>query len=284
MRKCFVLLLLIVQTTISFARVFSDTSIVKKKGSFYILWGYNRERYTKSTIHFKNDGDPNLKNEFGVYDFRIYKAVAHDAPDFDKLPDVINITIPQFNARAGYYFNNERDFGIEINYDHAKYVVTDGQKMRIKGNILGQMVDKDTVFSRNDFHFEHTDGANFWMFNVMKRWKLYTSKNEKHNIGLVVKPGIGFVMPRTDVTIFGQRLNNNWKIAGAIAGVETGIRAELWKGWVIEFTGKATYADYINCLVHGKGHGNAQHAFGALQGILTMGYQFDWGHLGKNLR
>jgi hypothetical protein len=246
--------------------------------------GYNREVYTKSTLHFQNTGgDPNMMNEYGIYDFRIYNAVAHDKPDFDQLYDVINITIPQFNGRIGYYFNNRKDWGIEMNYDHAKYVVTDGQTVHIKGNILGTYVDKDTTLMRDEFHFEHTDGANFWMLNAIKRWKIFTSKNEKHNIGLVVKPGIGVVVPRTDVTIFRERLNNNWKIAGAIAGVETGVRAELWKHLVIELTGKATYADYINCLVHGKGHGNVQHSFGALQGIFTMGYQFGWGSLGKKL-
>ncbi|MFL5754169.1 MAG: hypothetical protein ACJ76F_12225 [Bacteroidia bacterium] len=263
----------------------SDTGKVKKKGSFYLLWGYNREVYTKSTIHFQNKtGDPNATNEFGIYDFRIYDAVAHDKPDFDQLYDVINITIPQFNGRIGYYFNNSKDWGIEMNYDHAKYVVTDGQTLHIKGTILGQYVDKDTTLTRDNFHFEHTDGANFWMLNVLKRWKLYSSKNERNTIGLVLKPGLGIVVPRTDVTIFRDRVNNNWKIAGAIAGIETGIRAELWNHLAIEFTGKATYANYMNCLVQGKGHGSAQHMFGALQGILTFGYQFGWGYLGKNLK
>ena len=283
MRKYFILLFFALQTVICFAGTLTDTTN-KKKGTLYFLWGYNREVYTKSTIHFKNDGDPNLKNQYGVYDFKIYDAVAHDKPDFDQLYDVINFTIPQFNVRMGYYFNNKKDYGIEINYDHAKYVVTDGQKIRIKGNILGQMVDKDTVFARDDFHFEHTDGANFWMFNVMKRWKLYSTKNEKNNIGLVVKPGIGFVMPRTDVTIFGQRLNNNWKIAGAIIGVETGLRAELFGHLALEFTGKVTYADYMNCLVQGRGNGRAQHMFGALQGIFTVGYQFGYKNFGANLK
>ncbi len=263
--------------------IFSQEEPVKK-GHFYILWGYNRECYSRSDIHFKNDGDPNLKNQFGVYDFTLYNVRAHDKPDFDVIYDLINFSIPQFNARIGYFFNNSRDWGIELNYDHTKYVVTDGQTLHMKGNVLGQFVDTDTSFSRADFHFEHTDGANFLMLEVIKRWKLLESKNQFHNLGLLVKPGAGIVLPRTDVTIFGERLNNNWKVAGVIAGLETGLRAELYKHWVLEFSGKVTFANYINCLVHGKGNGKAQHSFWTLQGILTIGYQFQWGHWGKKLR
>ena len=40
-----------------------------------------------------------------------------------RLKDVINITIPQFVVHAGYYFNNKKDIGIEINYDHAQNIL-----------------------------------------------------------------------------------------------------------------------------------------------------------------
>jgi len=282
-RIIFLFLFSIFSFQITAQRIF-DTTVVIPKGNFYFLWGYNRDVYTKTTIHFKNDGDPAQMNEYGVYDFTIYNATAHDRPDFDKIHDVVNFTIPQYNYRMGYYFNNHKDWGIEINFDHAKYVVDDWQTVHIKGNILGQAVDKDTLLNPAYFHFEHTDGANFLMLNAMKRWKFLSSKNQKSNFGVVVKTGLGIVIPRTDVTIFGDRLNNNWHIAGMIVGVETGLRAELWKHFVIEFTGKATYADYMNCLVHIKGNGTAQHMFGTGECILTMGYQFDCGHWGKNVK
>jgi hypothetical protein len=249
--------------------------VKKKKGSFYLLWGYNRDWYTKSTIHFSNpDGDPKQENQYGVYDFKIYDAKAHDRPDFDQIKDVVNITIPQFSARIGYYFNDKRDQGVEINYDHAKYVVTDGQTVRIKGSAFGKPIDKDTVLDKNYIHFEHTDGANFWLFNYMKRWKLCTSKNQKHTLGLVLKPGIGFVYPRTDVTVFGSRINNNWHISGVCLGLETGLRTELWRHFTMEFTGKAVGANYIKCLVQGKGQGKASHMMGCVEAIFCVGYTF----------
>lgn len=254
----------------------------KKKLTIYASWGYNREVYTKSSIHFHNKGNPALQEQYGnaysAYDFTIYNAKAHDSPDFDHIAgswnDVVNVTIPQFSGRIGVYFNNKKDEGFELNYDHAKYVVTDGQKMHIKGTILGQQVDKDTVFQRQNFHFEHTDGANFIMLNYIRRRKIFESKSGANNVGLMVKPGIGVVFPRTDCTIFGDRLNNAWHVAGFIAGVEAGIRGEFFKHLCVEFTGKAAYADYLWCFVHYKGNGQANHRFGTLMANLNIGYQF----------
>ena len=263
-----------------FSQSISDSTRTTKKGSFYLLWGYNREVYTESTIHFSNDGDPARSDEFGVYDFTLYNVKAHDRPGFEAIKDIKNFSVPQFNFRIGYFFNNDKDWGLELNYDHPKYIVTDYQVARIEGTILGQYVNKDTLLDPRYIHFEHSDGANFVMLMAMKRWKLQT-KNGKHNIGFVFKPGLGFVYPRTDVTLFGHQVNNNWKIAGVIVGVEGAVRAELYRHFIVEFAGKAAGANYINCLVQGKGNGKATHKFGTLEAILSIGYQFDWGHMGR---
>ena len=247
----------------------------RRKLTFYGTWGYNRWAFTHSDIHFKNNGTaPYSDPTHSSYDFTLYNCVAHDSPDFGAIKDVANITIPQFSVRGGFYFNNEKDEGWEINYDHAKYVVDDGQKVHVKGTVLGQAQNKDTVIQYPFFHFEHTDGANFWQINYLKRWKFYKSKNGNNSLGWVIKPCAGVVIPRTDCTIFGNRLNNRWHIAGFIAGFETGLRAELFKHLCIEFTAKAAYADYLWCYVQYTGNGNANHRFGTVGAILSAGYQF----------
>jgi hypothetical protein len=256
--------------------MFSQTdSTAKRKWTFYGSWGYNRWAFTKSTIHFKNAGVPNYTEPaHGPYDFTLYNCVAHDSPDFQAIKDVVNITIPQFSVRGGIYFNNDKDEGFEINYDHAKYVVDNGQKVHVKGTVLGHAQDKDTIIAYPFFHFEHTDGANFWQINYIKRWKFFKSKNGKNNIAWIFKPGAGVVIPRTDCTIFGNRLNNRWHLAGFIAGIETGFRAELFRHLCIDLTTKAAYADYLWCYVQYAGNGNANHRFGTIGAILTVGYQF----------
>lgn len=276
MKSPFLAVVLSFISFVSFAQNDSVKSVVKKKGSFYFTWGYTRAYYSKSTIHFSDHSGKIRENNTGKptdYDFTIYNATASDRPDFDKIPDVINITVPQFIAHMGYYFNNKQDIGIEINYDHAKYVVDDYQRVRIKGQFNGNYVDKDTTLDpKSLLHFEHTDGANFWMVNFLKRWTLY-NPGKKFHLGWVAKVGPGLVYPRTDVTLFGERLNNNWHIAGWIVGVETGVRAEFLKYGVFEFTAKGTYADYRKCLVLGKGNGTAKHSFFCGQLSATIGFK-----------
>ncbi|MGZ4038356.1 MAG: hypothetical protein ACXVPQ_11045, partial [Bacteroidia bacterium] len=213
-------------------------------------------------------------NHVSNYDFTIYKVQAEDRPDFDKIKDVVNVTIPQFVVHAGWYLNDKHDFGFEINYDHTKYIVNDYQKAHIKGQFNGNSVDKDTILDPKTFlHFEHSDGANFWMFNLIKRFKIY-NPGPRLNIGFVVKAGPGFVYPRTDVTIFGERLNNNWHISGWIVGVESGLRIEFLKHGMFEFVGKGSYADYMKCLVLGLGNGTASHSFWCAQMTATLGVMF----------
>ncbi|MBI3518879.1 MAG: hypothetical protein HY062_05930 [Bacteroidetes bacterium] len=278
--KFYILFLFSLFALSSFAQTESATTGTvtskKKRGNFYAAWGYTRCWYSKSDIHFidKSNKYHPATGRYNDYDFTIYDAKAKDRPDFDAIKDVINITIPQFVVHAGYYFNNKKDFGIEINYDHAKYVVTNYQKVHIKGNFNGNYVDQDTILDpANLVHFEHTDGANFWMVNFIKRWKLY-EPSKYFNVGFVVKPGAGFVYPRTDVTMFGERLNNNWHIAGWIVGVESGLRVEFLKHGMFEFVGKGVYADYRKCLVLGKGNGTANHHFFAAQLTMTLGLMF----------
>jgi hypothetical protein len=270
MKRNFIVLIFFVSTL----NIFSQADSLKRKKSFYCTWGYSRQAYTTSTLHFVNKGNPGVLNEYGPYDFYIEDAKAHDKPDFDQLGDIINITIPQYNFRIGMWLNNKNDEGFELNYDHAKYVVTDGQTVHFRGTINGTAVDKDSVLDRNYFHFEHTDGANFWMINYMKRNEIYYSKKNNFKLSYVFKPGVGVVIPRTDVTLFGKHLNNNWKLAGVMAGIETSLRFDLYKHYVIELAGKAGWADYINTFCLGKGNGRASHNFGFVEGVFTVGYQF----------
>jgi hypothetical protein len=252
----------------------TDSIKTIKRKKFYVTWGYTRSMYSKSTIHFKdlsNKYHPET-NRNNYYDFSIYNVTASDKPEFEKIKDIANITVPQFVVRVGYQFNSK--WGIEINHDHTKYVVDDYQKVRVKGQFNGVLVDADSILNPHTFiHFEHTDGANFWMINAVRKIKIYEAKRN-FSSSWVIKPGAGIVFPRTDVTLFGEHLNNNWKVAGWIVGVETGVRLEFFKYGIFEFVSKGVYADYVNALVLGKGNGRANHHFFAGQLTATIGFSF----------
>lgn len=273
MTRLFIVVLLFGLKLNSFTQTDSTNFKSKKKQTqWYLAWGYTKAMYSKSTIHFKN-----LSNRYNpatgridYYDFYIHDVTAHDRPDFNKIKDVINITIPQFVVHGGYSFN--LNSGIEINYDHTKYVVDDYQTARLSGHFNNVPVDSLTILDPDKFlHFEHTDGANFFMLNYVRRWKLYEpTKNFK--LSWTLKPGGGVVFPRTQVSLFGQNLNNNWKVAGWIVGIESGLRLEFLKNGFFEFVAKGSYADYVNAFVLGKGHGKASHHFFAGQLTATLGY------------
>src|SRR4051812_30483335 len=75
----------------------------KPKGTFYFSWGYNKDWYSKSDIHF-------VSKSSDEYDFIIYDARAHDRPQFDEVFQS-DISIPQFIYRIGYSFAKHPDQG-----------------------------------------------------------------------------------------------------------------------------------------------------------------------------
>lgn len=237
------------------------------KGSFYAYWGYNKDYFSKSDIHFSDQGS-------GQYDFTIYNAKATDRPDINKIFKV-DLTIPQYNYGIGYYLNNKRDLGIEISFDHVKYVVDDYQTLHVKGTIHGRYYDKDTIVEPSKLvHFEHTDGANFLMLNGIKRQRLLVSKDKNHWLSAILKVGAGVVIPRTDITMFGTQLNTRFHLAGYVAGIDVGLRYDFFKHFFLEPSVKGAFANYLNALTLGTGR--ASHHFWCGEIILLGGYQFPW--------
>lgn len=248
----------------------------KKGFTVYLSWGYNRCWHTKSNIHFKNvHGKINPMSGLpDLYDFTVYKAAAKDRSNFEGIKDIKNLTIPQYNIRIGFYFNDDWHSGIELSFDHTKYIVKEYQYLHVEGIIQQTYINKDTLIDPNTFlHFEHSDGANFLMVNYLNRFKIVESKKKYFGIHAITKYGAGIVVPRTDVRMFGNRINNKFHVAGIIVGVDVGLRITLMKYAFVDFETKATYAYYINSLVQGKKNGSASHRFATLQCALTAGIQ-----------
>jgi len=263
MKKIFVLSVF----TVSFLYSFSQEKSKFFKG-MYIQWGYNTESYTKSNIHFKMSNGNN---------FVLHNAVAHDKGDFDAIyKEPSQISIPQYNYRFGFYLNNSHSKALELNFDHAKYVVTDGQTVRVTGLIDGKPVDGDSVLNPNSFlHFEHTDGANWLHLNYVQQNILFnTASNKRPLLTSVWKVGAGINIPRTDFTWRGERLNNNFHIAGYNVSAEAGLRLYMLRKVFFECTGKTGFVKYINalaCTPTQKGN-RATHSFGYVEAIATLGY------------
>ncbi len=266
--KNFLLIFFLLYTPLCFAQEVERCNCPQNspvgKGTFYFSWGYNKDYFSKSDLHFKDEGE-------GNYDFTLHDVKAKDRPGFKNIFST-TLAVPQYSYRLGYFFNNKKDLGIEINFDHTKYVMVNNQVARLEGTIGDVYYDKDTLVTPDFLRFEHTNGANFLMVNVLKRQQLLVSKNKKHWLSGIVKPGAGIVIPKTDVAILGKNLDNKFHIAGYIVGVEAGLRYDLFKYAFLEFTGKGTFANYMDVLVIGTGKAN--HHFFTGEIILTAGFQF----------
>lgn len=239
------------------------TGMMKQRGTFYLAFGYNKDWYSKSTLHFFD--------ESGDYDFKLHKMTAHDRPHFKELFKVA-LSIPQYGYRMGYYFPGSA-WGVEANFDHAKYIVADSQYVRLTGQIEGVNFDKDTLITDAFMHLEHTDGANFLMANALYRYQLLDKKHIRVNA--VCKAGAGFVIPRSDVTLWGERNNHCFHIAGQIVGVEAGFRGEFFRYFFLEATNKGAYANFNKVL--GIGDGLISHRFFVYELLLHAGFQFPLG-------
>jgi hypothetical protein len=256
---------LFVTTSVSFPQ----TSIKRlqnslPKNTFYFTFGWHRAYYTNSTIHFKDLKTAN-------YDFKLIKAKAIDDND---LRMGRGIDAPQYSVRLGLFFKNKPNTGIEINFDHAKYILKQGQQVHIEGSINGRSLNKDTLVHPEFIEYEHTHGANYWMINVVKQKNIWQSNNQKYQLAFLLKPGIGLVIPHSDIRLFGKPGNDKYHVSGYMAGVESGLHAVLFKNLVAEFTFKGAYANYADILLYRSGR--ARQHWWSYQYIMLVGYQFSF--------
>ena len=188
----------------------------------------------------------------------------------------VEISIPQYNYRFGFYLNNDKTKALEINFDHAKYVVTDGQTVHVTGKIEGRDVDGDSVLNPANFlHLEHTDGANWLHVNYVQQKVLYLNKiKQKPVFTYLWKVGAGINIPRTDFTWKGNRLNNQFHVAGYNLSVEAGARYYFFRNLFLEGTAKSGYVRYVNALANTNEikDSRVSHGFGYLELIGLIGY------------
>ena len=237
------------------------------RGSFYFSWGYNTEWYTKSNVKVNQ---PELNNN---YQFEAIKGVDHKGWDeglFSK-----PITIPQYNYRLGYFFNDKKDLGVEINFDHTKFIFELGQDAKINGTLNGKSIDSTVSFTEaNGFFYYLNNGANFLLFNLVKRIHLDHNKSGSIKTDILAKAGVGPVIPHVENSFFGLKNEPHFQVGGWNVGVEAAIRTTFYKHVFLEFAGKLDYARYSNLKIY---KGTVKHAFGTAELILNLGYTFNVG-------
>lgn len=241
-----------------------DSTIAKKKkvhGTFYVMWGYHKDYYTRSDVRFED-------SKTDDYDFTMHNAKAHDSRDMD---DLFNkpLTVPQYVFYGGYFFNNKGDWGIEAGWDHLKYIVTEGQTVHMSGQIRGTQYDQDTTVNYNFFHYEHTNGNNYLTVSLVKRNVLYKSINGHHKVSALFKAGGGLLIPKTESMVLGNHRDGPFRVAGYVFTLGTSIRYDIYRYFFLEAGMKGAYARYTYDKIYAEGR--ARHNFLSGQLILSAG-------------
>ena len=168
--------------TISSSQEKQKYSLENPKGNFFVFWGYNRSAYAKSTIQVKGDH----------YDYILYDMPAQDMPEKVTAKNYLDpeyITVPQFNARAGFYITNK--YVVSAGWDHMKYKTQNGATVKISGTIDKEASERYagtyeneliTVYHDSLVKIEHSDGLNVIQFNLERHDLLLV--NSKENLGL----------------------------------------------------------------------------------------------------
>jgi len=244
--------------------------IPKKRGEIYFSWGYNRDWYTESTIHFVNTKTDN-------YDFTFYNAKAHDKPDMDRYWQPDRLTIPQYDMNFGYLFNDKHDLGIELSWSHLKYVMTDNQVMHVKGNVRGEYIDKDTLVTPDFVHLQHTNGNNYLMVNLVKRFRIITGKNLQ--LSAMGKVGGGILMSYTISDILGNHDDGHFHYHGWVTGASLGLRFDFLKYLFIQTDIQGAYVDYTNTYLGADQVGRSTQVFYSAQWTWEGGLRFPVGKM-----
>ncbi|WP_240047284.1 hypothetical protein [Hymenobacter nivis] len=235
----------------------------KHRGSLYFSWGYNRDWYSRSDIRFQNQKTDN-------YDFTFVNAHASDHPSMSDFWKFKSLTIPQYDATLGYMFNDRHDLGIEVSWNHLKYVVDDNQIIHVRGNIRGRYIDKDTLVTPDFVHLQHTNGNNYLMVNLVKRQKLIVGKHLQ--LSAIGKIGGGPMISYTISTIFGSHQEGPFHYHGWVVGTSAGLKFDIYKYFFLQGDVQGAFADYTNTWIGADKVGRVTHVFTSAQAIYSFGF------------
>jgi len=269
------LLLVLLSTGDLWSQETRTKGLTNTKHSFFVFWGYNRSTYANSDIHFKGDN----------YDFTLFDVPAHDLPEeftVDGYMNPLNITIPQFNARVGFFIAEK--YAISTGWDHSKYQTLNDAEVRISGTISPEASPEFAGTYNNDLvkpnhstfiRIEHSDGLNLIQLNIERHDILFMNPQQSMGLSTIAGSGIIFPMPWTNAKIFGIRSDDRPHFTGVGASVSGGIKFNFLSRLYLQALGQAGYLHLPGIVITPRGRSErASQNIKYLQGMVVLGYTF----------
>lgn len=249
-KRCLLLVNILVLSLTDHAQTRPD------KVEIYFGLGTNTSFYSKSDIHLHS------------YNKMLLDVKLHNVRGRDDRGLSLNGGAPQYNIQLGIYYAQKK-WGAEFGFDHIKYFVRQNQKVHVEGMVNGAYVNIDTALTPELLKLEHSDGANYAIFKLVKRLSL-SNKSNVNRLNLLIKAGAGPVIPKTNSTVLGKHRDDRYHIAGYVVALETGLMYKFPKEFFFEWNVKAAYANYRRFLI-ADGYGSQQWC--ALHFALLLGYR-----------
>jgi hypothetical protein len=264
------------------------------KGKFTVSWGGNREKFSKSDIHFIGDD----------YNFVVQNAVAHDKPKGWHIDYITpgRMTIPQTNFKMGYFISDH--YLVSIGVDHMKYVMTQNQIANVTGSInlpadqsgsyynggynntpvdMSQNGAQEGGFGKGTIQpgipaflmFEHTDGLNYINTEIARQddiSKWFGIKNtDKIQININEGLGAGLLYPKTNATVLGKERHDDFHVSGYGLSAKAGINFTFFKYFTLEGGLKGGYINMQDIRTTQSPSDKAKQEFLFVETIFSVG-------------
>jgi len=233
----------------------------EKRHEMYLSWGYHTENYRPVEL--------SLTQPSAGIDFTLHAVDFHDNKGWDKGLFSHSLTGPQYNFQIGYFFKKNTSF--EVNFVHAKAIVTQNQSVQMTGTLNNQPVNTNVVLSEDVLKYQLNNGANFALFNIVQRFPLLRKPGQTGSLSVLTKAGMGFVVPHVDNTLFGVHNDEGFEFSGPDLGIEIAVRLHLFRAFFAEFCQKGVYARYRNLNIN---QGSAEQELWAHVSSLSFGASF----------
>lgn len=246
------------------------------KGKFFVSWGGNRERYSKSDITFKGED----------YNFTIENATAHDKPKGWHI-DYINptrITIPQTNVKVGYFISDK--YTVSLGIDHMKYVMDRNRNRNVNGYIDLPLTEEGSQFngtynnesffvSEEFLMFEHTNGLNYVYAEVARFDDISSilglNNTDKFQINITEGIGGGVLVPKTNTTLLLKDRYDEFHLSGYGVSATAGLNFLFFKHFFIQTDLRGGYINMPDIRTTSNTAESASQHFWFIQNVIAIG-------------
>lgn len=254
----------------------SKRATVPLRHRIFLQWGYNRSMFSASDIRFSG----------ADYSFSLRDVTAHDRPEpftFGIYFDPSTMWIPQYNYRAGWFLSDR--WSLSLGLDHMKYVVDDGQTVHMDGyaRTTGSgewdpaSSSQEVLLTADFLRYEHTDGLNLLSVDADHYTPLWTSSDTACGLHVFEGAFFGPVIPRTDVRLQGEGINNVFHLAGWGMGAQAGLHFTFCRTFYLRTQVKGGYIDLPDVLTTGTDPDRASQHFWFVQWNTVLGATIGFG-------